>query len=356
MGHINRIDFSQLQSAKALASALQGVGELRVSEGKNTEGTEVVFLRERTFIESVKDFFGINAKSRRVHAEAALRLIEDFLTKHTPSDSSPTQRDQTILNIRTETHRQKSFTGSVVAEEMQQLLNNKKITVDPLKNGPVVASCQAKTGINLMSVSPMRVMADHAVLRSTTLVTALQANPECVDMVDEVQSIISKADFHREKIVTQGGLNQLARITDIRLTTPSVLVVPDLTPKADSDDQPAIGQEQLKLLYKNALIGKSGTLVMEPFPDQITRDKSGTRPTFSDIGLKIMMKSIGVAVSQAKANNKRLDVTIATTDEALIKRLKFAYARQQNTLKPEDESSSEEESSPDHDGTGVFPG
>lgn len=376
MGHINRIDISQLDSAKALALALQGTGELRVSKRTNTEGTEAVFLRERTFVESVKDFLGIDAETRQRHADEALQLIEGFLDKHAPAGAGSTQKRQAILNIRTEANRQKSFTGSVVAEEMKHLLTSKN-TVDPLKGGPVAASRKAESGINLMSVSPMRVEADNAVLRSSTLLTALQANPELANVADKVQSVISLVDMKRKSIGTQGGPHEQLTMTDLLLTTPSVMVLPDLKPNVGSEGELAIQPDQLKLKYEKALKGKTGTLVMEPFPDQFKRDKNGTWATFSDKGLKMMMHSIIDAVAEAAEEGKKLHVTIASTDENLIARLKSSYAVQQKKFVLEDESdsdsddeeltvdpavvamalnkTSEEENSSDDDGTGVFP-
>lgn len=320
MGHINRIDISQLHSAKDLASALQRAGELRVSKGRNTAGTEVVFLRERTFVECIKDFFGVDAASRQSHADAALKLIAGFLDKHAPPGADSTQRHQTILNIRTEAGRLKSFTGSVVAEEMKNFLDSKN-NVDPLKGGPVAASRLARTGINLRAVSPMRVVADNAVLRSTTVVRSLQENPELGAVLDRVKSAILLTETNRNSGRVQGGLHEQVSFTETRLTTPSFVLIPDLEPSADSGGAPVIPADALKLMYANALKGKSGTLVMEPLPDQFTHDKIGTSAMYSKEGLKMMMGAISDAVAEATKNGKKLHVTIACEDKDLITRL-----------------------------------
>ena len=91
----------------------------------------------------------------------------------------------------------------------------------------------------------------------------------------------------------------------------------------------------------------------------------------------MMMQSIIDAVAEAAEEGKKLHVTIASTDENLIARLKSSYAVQQKKFVLEDESdsdsddeeltvdpavvamalnkTSEEENSSDDDGTGVFP-
>lgn len=344
MSNINRIDISQLHSAQALASALEGAGELRVSKGTNTVGKEVVYLRERTFVESLKDFFGIDTESRQKNTDAALDLIHDFLVKYSPPGANSTQRHQTILNIRTEASRQKCFTGGVIAEEVKNFLASKN-NVDPLKGGLVAASRNAKTGINLMSVSPTRVVADNALLRSTTVVTALLANPELRADVSRVQSGITLADVNRKSGRAQGDLKEQFNYSDQLLPTPSMVVMPDLKPNADSEGSPAIEPEQLKRMYAKALKGKSGTLVIEPFPDQFTRDKVGKMATFSKQGLQMMMEAIKDAVSDAAKNGKRLHVSIASENEDLIARLKSAFGNS-NQLEDDDTSDSDDDNEP----------
>lgn len=334
-----RIDLSQIKSINALASSLKGMGELRVSEGTNAAGDKVTFLRERTLGETIRDFFGINAASRQQHAANALASIEKILTSNRPTGRDKTDHLQAIQNIRTVVFQRNHFTGNAIAAQVDKYVEAKK--VEPLEDGMVAASVKAKSGINLMSVSPMRVVADNAVLRSTTVMTTLLANPELGAVIDRVQGALSLTDTNRNRVRAQGGLKEQFSLPGAGLLASSIVVMPDLKPTTDTGGEPAIEPDQLKLMYAQTLKGKSGTLVMEPFPDQFTRDQMGTWSSYSDKGLKMMMEAIIDAVTEAANNKKKLHVTIACEDNVLIARLKSSYATQQKTFMLEDEIDSD---------------
>ncbi len=239
-----RIDLSQITSISNLASSLKVMGELRVSEGTNAAGDKVTFLRERTLGETIRDFFGINAASRQQHAADALTLIEEILTSKQPAGRDKTDHLQAMQNIRTVVFQRNHFTGNAIAAQVDKYVEAKK--VEPLEDGMVAASVKAKSGINLMSVSPMRVVADNAVVRSTTVMTTLLANPKLGAVGDRLQGALSLTDINRNSGRAQGGLNEQFSLPGAGLLASSIVVMPDLKLSAGIISAPAIEPGQLK--------------------------------------------------------------------------------------------------------------
>jgi hypothetical protein len=224
MGPIRQIDLSQIHSAKALAISLEGMGELRVSEDTNTAGDKVTFLRERTLGETIKDFFGINAASRRKHTTAAMGLIKGFMESHPASGKSSTDNAQALANIRAVVLPRHHFTGSAVAAQVHNYIDAK--IVEPLEGG-LVAATRSKR-INLMQVDPMRVVADNAMLRATTVERALQKKPESVAQLARLQSGMNLVSMNRGKGTPQGDLKEQFVLNDPLWATPYINVIPDL--------------------------------------------------------------------------------------------------------------------------------
>ena len=314
MGPINRIDLSKITSVNNLALYLNGMGELRVSEGTNTEGETVTFLRERTLGETIKDFFGINAVSRQRHATAAMELIKNILESHPLAGKDSDENSQFLRNIRKVVLEQHNFTGSAVAAQVQNYINAKK--VDPLEGG-LVAAPRSKS-INLMKVDPMLVVADHAVLRSTTVDRALEKKTDLVETWIRVRNAINPVGIG--SYFSKNELKKQFLFIEPRLATPFIRVVVDPTPSTKK--KIPIQPDQLKKIYAEALNGKSGTLVLEPFPDKIA---ASGRATFSIEGMEILMEAISDAVAEAKSNGNELKVTIACEDDDLMEKLNSAY-------------------------------
>lgn len=336
MGPIKRIDLSQIHSAKALAMSLEGMGELRVSEDTNTAGDKVTFLRERTLGETIKDFFGINAASRRQHATAAMGLIKGFLESHPAFGKNSTDYAQALANIRAVVLQRHQFTGSAVAAQVQNYIDAK--IVKPLEGGLVAASRSKR--INLMLVDPMRVVADDAILRSTTVQRALQKKPYLVAEMNRLQGAMNLVSMNRGNGMSQGDLKEQFVLNDQRWATPYINVIPDLQIDASEKNNFSIKPDQLKQIYAKELLGKSGTLVLEPFPDSIEHDGSAARLTYSDPGIKIMMEAIIDAVTAAAMLGNKLSVTVACEDGNLFTRLNSRFGTQQDFLLPENESDS----------------
>ena len=336
MGPIKRIDLSQIHSAKALADSLKGMGELRVSERTNTAGNKVTFLRERTLGETIKDFFGINAASRQQHATAAIELINGILKSHPASGKNSTDNAQGLANIRVVVLQRHQFTGNAVAAQVQNYIDAK--IVKPLEGGLVAASRSKR--INLMQVDPMRVVADNAMLRSTTVERALQKKPDSVEQLVRLRSGMNLVSMNRGNSKSQGDLKEQFVLNDPLWATPYINVIPDLQIDASEKNDFSIKPDQLKMIYAKELQGKSGTLVLEPFPDSIEHDGSAARLTYSDAGIKMMMEAIIDAVTAATKLGKQLSVTVACEDSNLFTRLNSRFGTQQDILLPENESDS----------------
>ena len=339
MGPIKRIDLSQNTSVKNLVDSLKGMGELRVSHGANTAGDKVVFLRERTLGETIKDFFGIDATSRQRHADEAAKLIEALLIKNIPAGKNLTQKNQIMLNIRTETGRHKGLTGRIVAAEVVNFLGAEKVS--PLKGGPVAAP--GKALVNLMSVSPMRVVADHAILNLSTVSSSLASDPELAETREAFEDNMRKVGTNRKKIQVHEGASELFSVTNSRLSTPSVMIMPGLLPTSNSATDTSITQDSLKKMYAKALEGKSGTLVLEPFADLLKRENNLSVRSYTSAGLQTMKEAIDEAQEKAVNKGKKLKVTIACMNDDLITRIKSAYAKPEQVLILEEESDSDDD-------------
>jgi hypothetical protein len=179
-----------------------------------------------------------------------------------------------------------------------------------------------KADDRLMLKDPMALKADHAIIRSSTVRTAIQKNPESKIAPALFNSEMTMLELKRNNDSVQGGLSEQFHIRDPKLATPSVTVLPDLQAVGIDSELPSIDANPLLRMYMAALDKKIGTVVLEPFPDQLVRDENGTSLIYSDMGLDMMMQAIEDAEREATQQGKTLKVQIASEDADLLARLR----------------------------------
>ena len=241
--------------------------------------------------------------------------------------------DQLLANIRTRMDATHKLRGKDIAQSIDKFL----ATTDGehvIAGGLVAPS--ATRPINLMQISPMRMMADHAIVRFATLGKAVRADPALASLAPRLGAQMDKIIKERSGAADPRGAGEIFDIYSARLPSNNVTVMADLAVEGGGFEHKFIEADDLKAMYKDALKDKSGTVVLEPFPDNVTQanSSSGLVYEFGDDHLRAMLAAVSEAIGDAKAQKNNLQVTIATDNALLFKRIKQLNTTPSGQKKP----------------------
>lgn len=187
------------------------------------------------------------------------------------------------------------------------------------------------TPVSLALAHPMDVRADSAILRSGTLLATASAEPEKFTALGAlVEKKMAPIQQNRAGMNDPRGAGELFNLTNQKLVTKAVTCMADLVIPDTGYGHSFISDEDLATMYRAALEGKSGTVVIEPFPASLSGyAASGTlNRSSSDRHLRVLIDTVRTVTREAERNNKSLCVTIATEDRELYARIK-ALAKEQ---------------------------
>jgi hypothetical protein len=301
---------------KEIADNLKNKGEIKCwtrirSKDAPGAGFAKLSLSERFF-----NLFNANKESAKAIREEAFTAVSAIINKSNTIENS----EQLLLNIRSKMDQTGKLRGKDVAAEIDHFL--KKTGKDVLQGANVAAP--NKASVNLMHVSPLRVKADFAILRSTTLAQAALNNKDLADMGAQISKKTAEIKTKRKYEQPEGTAGETFVISNASLATPKTCVMADLQGPEVGNYLKFITEADIKTLYDQVLKGLTGTVVLEPFPDQIKGNSLQKQVNFthSDPHLQKMLLAVREAVQNAKNSGKVLHVTIATDNADLAGRIK----------------------------------
>ncbi len=306
-----------------LAGELRGKGQIKKDYSAREPQTKDAAASIRVSFGSIgaKDkllsFLGIRSAKRSIQAErdAAFTEIEQ-LVKRSQIDGG----EQLLANIRTRMQTTGKLRGEDVAQSIVQFLapDEGKLVIE----GGLVAP-SATRPINLMNVSAMRVQCDHAIVRFATLANAIRSDRALDALTQRVDKEMSKILGERGSAQDPRGAGETFQVRHDHLASKNMTVMADLAVEGEGYQNKFITSDDLKDRYKQALAGKSGTVVLEPLPDDATQKDTSSRPvyTYEDEHLRAMLSAVSEAIKEAKDSKSDLRVTIATADKALFDRI-----------------------------------
>ncbi len=300
MGSVKKVMLSNADVTLDLCSAIKDMGELRLVR-KNIDGNEILYLRERTAFEAFKDFFGFNKSERSRQEKEISGLINQYLKRHSVGGKHGLPLQQTMLNIRTVIEQRHCLSGREIAKEMENYKN--KATVEPLAETGFVAF-PTGSAIRLLKVTPERVAADLALLRADTALRMPALHAQAHAALEYFHQIHESG---REK----GSLLPFPSAGATSLAASSVTMMPDVKQSETQDNA-----DLIKLMFAQALKGKSGKVVVEPVHD--------SPYGCSDATLQAMLEAIDESITASGKNQRaepKLKVAIAVADSELHGRI-----------------------------------
>ena len=318
--------------------AMKGV--LR-AERKHENGQTVFFLRRETLGERFLAALGIPSTQQA----SAQKEVKDALTHFASWNKSDRHASFDKLLHPAVIH--------IKAEQVQKSL------MDPFgasagnvgKVSSKVLAAFTDTPVSLALAHPMDVRADSAILRSGTLLAAASADPKFTALGTLVEKKMAPIQQGRAAMIDPHGAGELFKFTNQKLVTKAVTCMADLAIPDTGYGHSFISDQDLAAMYRSALQGKSGTVVIEPFPASLSGYAASgqLKRTSNDRQLLVLLNTVRAVTREAEANNESLCVTIATEDRELHARIS-ALAKKQAPHAPIVKAPAVED-----DGTGVFP-
>ena len=318
--------------------AMKGV--LR-ADRKNENGQTVFFLRRESLGERFLAALGIPSMQRasaRAEVKDALTHFASWNTAdHHASFDKLLQPE--VIHIKAEQ----------VQASLMDPLGASAGNVGKVRSKLVAAFTD--TPVSLALAHPMDVRADSAILRSGTLFAAASADRKFTDLGRLVEKKMAPIQQDRAAMINPHGAGELFKFTSQKLVTKAVTCMADLAIPDTGYGHSFISDQDLEALYRSALQDKSGTVVIEPFPANLSgyAETGQLNRTSNDRQLRVLLNTVRAVTREAQDNNKSLCVTIATEDRELHARIS-ALAKEQAPQAPKVKASAVED-----DGAGVFP-
>ncbi len=295
------------------SSAIQQLGKLgvlRVETWLDAGSRMEISLHERTWGEWLGEVFdpGKAAQAREAAAEALERAV-NVAGAHR----------QLAQNIRDRVSQKADITGAELARELVSIASGHSPV--PVRGGAIAADDKGKR-VDFISAPPEKIRCDHAVLSAATALAELSARK---DKHHEWLNLHARLDEQQALEVDDPDSHGRSGVTD---SFPVGLAAEDWTCLRDVELPPVGGGEaqlrpvDVKALVLKALQGKSGSVVIEPFPDILT-ERHGTQSRgHSDEGLQAQLEAARDAVKAASGD---LVISFACKDGAVLQKLQAIH-------------------------------
>lgn len=301
---------------KDLASELDGKGQIKLAFG-DMNGT--VVPGQLAYRASFCSMGKVEKMLSRLGMQAAIDKRSDVFgyIRDIIKTSNVADGDRLIANIRKAMNTTGKLRGKDVAAAINLFLKDAKSL-----EGTPVATAPNQT-INLINKPPLQIQGDHAIVRFATLGKAVRANKSLSTLVPKLHTEMDKILKDRGSASDPRGAGELFSVQHDHLACKDVTVMADLAINGAGYQNTFIQIDDLKAMYKQALNGKSGDIVLEPFPDDLTkRGENGKQIyQYSDKNLHAMLDAVNEAIKNAKNKNALLRVAIATDNQALLNRI-----------------------------------
>ena len=308
-----------------LASALKDKGQIeRAISGSDDGLAKSSFNSVGKFDKLISRFIPGFLKIRR---ESALNEIRKLVEV-----SKVPNGEQLLANIRAVMEQKGKLKGKDVAREINHFLSKDPAKI--IQGGPVVPT--ATSAISYMQVSPLRVVADQKIIRSSTLAAALEAKSEHHQVAQAVDGQMNEILKKRNAAQDPRGAGEHFNVSDPFSPTGKISVMADIWLEGAGYQSQFITDNDLKEMYRQMFTGLSGTVVVEPFADEATRRDTAS-PTLYQHGekhLRVLQEAMKEAVEAAKKENKELKFVIATEDATAYSMVKDVALQAASPKKP----------------------
>lgn len=295
------------------SSAIQQLGKLgvlRVENWLDVGSRMEISLHERTWGEWLGEVFdpGKAAQAREAAAEALERAV-NVAGAHR----------QLAQNIRDRVNQKADITGAELARELVSIASGHSPV--PVRGGAIAADDKGKR-IDFISAPPEKIRCDLAVLSAATALAELSARK---DKHHEWLNLHARLGDQQALEVDDPDSQGRSGVAD---SFPVGLAAEDWTCLRDVELPPVGGGEaqlrpvDVKALVLKALQGKSGSVVIEPFPDMLTERHGTQSRSHSDEGLQAQLETARDAVNAAAGN---LVISFACKDGAVLQKLQAIH-------------------------------
>ncbi len=303
------ITLSQTNIAAA-AQSLKGRGTIELSDVGNT-GTppcKAVFIRSRPPLQWLIGHLS-RTKSREAYADQVEAKLKQVL-----GDDVPTQL---LQNIRTQIIKVGSLQGNFLARNLEALHNGGVLV--PVGSKPGAAENKGQQ-VRIMTGSPMDIRADRCLVSFDTADEAMKtvADNRMSTKRDDMSAMQLGLWANKE-----GTFENDAELT-FKFTAGFSSAKELLSFRGSNELHN--GERNTNDMYQliRVGIGKStGAIVIEPQPDQMFKMK----PVYTDAGLKAQIRAALDCKAEAKNGNFNRVITFASSDNALLQRVKALYTQ-----------------------------
>lgn len=288
--NISAADHSTVQQIKNL-------GVLRVESWIQTDTNMQISLHERTWGEWWGEIFYPKkaAQAREAAAEALERAV-NIAGVH----------PQLAQNIRDKINLRGEITGAALAQDFARVEEGK--TLAPVKGGAIAADNKGKR-VDFIRASPQEIRCEHAILRDQTV------SKQVVALYDR----FLKPDAPKFTEQSTGVTTTVAATFKVEKAATYWTCIKDTELPDTGHGTGKLTDKQLKDLFRSALEGKSGSVVMEPFPDEFRQLHGEITRNYSEEGLQAQLEAAREAIRKADGD---LVITFASEDEAILKKLR----------------------------------
>ncbi len=298
---------------RKLASSLEAKGQIdKVGSFLFGEVVRVKFGSVSKLDKLISRFGAQHLNSRR---EAAFNEIRQLINRSKVSNG-----EQLLCNIRTVMEQKGRLKGKDVAAEIRHFLSASPAKI--AAGGPVVPT--ANSPISYLQVSPLRVVADHKVVRSSTLVSGCEGKPERHALAQSINRQLEGIQERRNGEQDPRGAGEFFSVNDPFFPAGAISVMADIGLTGPGYQSQFITVDDLKTMYREMFAGLSGTVAVEPFADCAERKNPATNPSYThgEKHLRALQQAMKDAVEAAKKDNKELKFVIATEDAEVYRMLK----------------------------------
>ncbi len=317
------IELRSNMSITDLAGKLGRCGVLRTAKDMNFEkdGVQFVYLRERTILEAVQDFFTFNSKTLTKPALDAHKAIESVLGNKVNSS-------QLLQNIQDRIELKGNFSGrSIARDAIKDRREKRKIL--PLDGGTAVAE-PIGFGVHVLHAKPLQVKSNFSIVPILTLPNKL--------------------------VKTDTGTNTFQGFTlsnpeGIAPANLAVLEAPPLIEDKDADSYESTFKKRLR----SALVAASevgGAIVIEVSPEMFATGQENVTKKKQEKLISTMINVVNHTLEKAKNENKQMSVTFAGEDKKWLSYFISRYESGRSELqkvKKQESSDPPALIDPDHD-------